>query len=96
MHRKPEAELLPLDTELERTLRNMKKVRFVEQEPMADQREEQPEVPAYGTTALRMANTIKLNGVRLEAAREKWKDLRISRIEYAAMNYKGEYFYFLR
>ena len=30
MHRKPEAELLPLDTELERTLRNLKKVRIVE------------------------------------------------------------------
>ena len=29
MHRKPEVELLPLDTELERTLRNLKKVRFV-------------------------------------------------------------------
>ena len=26
-----------------------------------------------------------------EAAREKWKDLRISQIEYAAMNYKGKY-----
>ena len=30
MHRKPEAELLPLDTELERTLRNMRKVKSVE------------------------------------------------------------------
>ena len=30
MHRKLEVELLPLDTELERTLRNLKKVRFVE------------------------------------------------------------------
>ena len=27
MHRRPEAELLPLDTELERTLRNLKNVR---------------------------------------------------------------------
>ena len=26
MHRRPEAELLPLDTELERTLRNLKNV----------------------------------------------------------------------
>ena len=30
MHRRLEAELLPLDTELERTLRNLKKVRVVE------------------------------------------------------------------
>ena len=27
MHRKPEVELLPLDTELEKTLRNMRKVK---------------------------------------------------------------------
>ena len=30
MHRKLEAELLPLDTKLERTLRNLKKVRIEE------------------------------------------------------------------
>ena len=30
MHRRLEAELLPLDTQLERTLRNLKKVRVVE------------------------------------------------------------------
>ena len=28
MHRRPEVELLPLDTELKRTLRNLKKVRI--------------------------------------------------------------------
>ena len=30
MHKRPEAELLPLDIELERTLRNLKKVRIAE------------------------------------------------------------------
>ena len=30
MHRKPESELVPLDTELERTLKNLKIVRFAE------------------------------------------------------------------
>ena len=30
MHRRPEAELLPLDIELERTLRNLNKVRATE------------------------------------------------------------------
>ena len=30
MHRKQEAELLPLNTELEKTLRNLKKVRSAE------------------------------------------------------------------
>ena len=39
MHRKPEAELLPLDTELEMTLRNLKKVRSVESTVMAEQQE---------------------------------------------------------
>ena len=37
MHRRPEAKLLPLDNELERTLRNLKKVRFVEATVMAEQ-----------------------------------------------------------
>ena len=36
MHRKPEAELLPLDVELERTLRNMRKVKGVEATTMAE------------------------------------------------------------
>ena len=37
MHRRLEAELLPLDTELERTLRNLKKVRITETVAMAEQ-----------------------------------------------------------
>ena len=37
MHRKLEAELLPLDTKLEKTLRNLKKVRSVESTVMAEQ-----------------------------------------------------------
>ena len=44
MHRKPEAELLPLDTELERTLRNLKKVRFDEAVVMVEQRETQQNI----------------------------------------------------
>ena len=39
MHRRLEAELLPLDTELERTLKNLKKVRATEATNMAEQRE---------------------------------------------------------
>ena len=38
MHRRPEAELLPLDNELERTLRNLRKVRLVEASVMVEQR----------------------------------------------------------
>ena len=36
MHRKLEAKLLPLDTELDRTLRNLKKVRSVESAVMEE------------------------------------------------------------
>ena len=36
MHRRPKAELLPLDTELERTLKNMKIVRIAEASAMAE------------------------------------------------------------
>ena len=45
MHRKPEVELLPLDTELERTLRNLKKVSFAEVVVMVEQREIQHNIP---------------------------------------------------
>ena len=38
MHRKPESDLLLLDTELERTLRNLKKVRNEKTTIMVDQR----------------------------------------------------------
>ena len=39
MHRKPYADLLPLDTEIERTLRNLRKIISVESRSMANQRE---------------------------------------------------------
>ena len=39
MHIRPEAELLPLDSELESTLRNLKKVRLVEASVIAKKRE---------------------------------------------------------
>ena len=45
MHIKPEAELLPLDTKLERTLRNLKKVRIAEAAMMTDEREVNHNVP---------------------------------------------------
>ena len=49
MHRRPEAELLPLDTELESTLRNLKKVRVSEAVSMAEQKENDHHVPAEPT-----------------------------------------------
>ena len=38
MHRKSKSDMFPLDTELERTLRNLRKVRSAETEIMADER----------------------------------------------------------
>ena len=45
MPRKPEAELLPLDTKLERTLRNLRKVKGVESTTMEDKRERMQPIP---------------------------------------------------
>ena len=38
MHRKPDSDLFPLDTELERTLRNLRKVKSADTAIMADER----------------------------------------------------------
>ena len=38
MHRRLEADLLPLDTEIERTLQNMRKITVVESKNIANQR----------------------------------------------------------
>ena len=39
MHRKQEADMLPLNTEIERTLKNMRKIIVAESRSMANQRE---------------------------------------------------------
>ena len=39
MHRKLEADMLPLDTEIKRTLKNLRKATSVEYKSMANQRE---------------------------------------------------------
>ena len=45
MHRKPEVDMLPLDTEIERTLRNLRKVTSVESTCMENQRERLQPIP---------------------------------------------------
>ena len=45
MHRKPEADLLPLDTKIERTLKNLRKVTSVESSRMTNQRERLQPIP---------------------------------------------------
>ena len=43
MHRKQDSNLLPANTELERTLRNLRKTKRVENAAMADERHDQTE-----------------------------------------------------
>ena len=49
MHMKPEAELLPLNTELERTLKSLKKVRVAEEATMAEHKEGSHYIPIVVT-----------------------------------------------
>ena len=41
MHRKPKTDLFPVDSQLERTLRSLRKVRRVKKENMGDERIDQ-------------------------------------------------------
>ena len=45
MHRKPEADLLPLDTEIERTLQNLRRITSTESRNMVNQRERSQGIP---------------------------------------------------
>ena len=62
MHRKPESELVPLDTELERTLKNLKKVRFTETVVMAEQREIEQQIPTEEVDDLKGKELWKICG----------------------------------
>ena len=50
MHRKSIAKLLPLDTKIEKTWRNTKKVRESEKAAMVEQREGNQNIPVVATT----------------------------------------------
>ena len=45
MHRKPETDLLPLDIEIERTLKNLRKITSAESRSMENQRERMQAIP---------------------------------------------------
>ena len=45
MHRKPEVDLLPLDTEIEKTLKNLRKIISAESRSIANQRERLQAIP---------------------------------------------------
>ena len=51
MHRKQGSDLIPADTELERTLRSLRKTKSAENSTMADERQDQTE--EQRTTAIR-------------------------------------------
>ena len=50
MHKKPDADLLPLDIEIERTLRYLRKVISAESKSMANQRERLQSIPEEAET----------------------------------------------
>ena len=52
MHHKSEAGLLPLDTKIKRTLRNLKNLREVEKVAMAEQRDVNQNIPIAVVGAL--------------------------------------------
>ena len=45
MHKKPEADLLPLDTEIEITLQNLRRITSAESKNMENQRERLQAIP---------------------------------------------------
>ena len=59
MHRKPESDLSSLDTELERTLRNLRKVKRVGEATMADERINQTVELETTTERLQRQDTIE-------------------------------------
>ena len=52
MHRKLEADLLPLDTEIKRTLRNLRKVTSAESTSMTNQKERLLPIPEEAETKI--------------------------------------------
>ena len=59
MHRKPESDMSTLDTELERTLRNLRKVKRVGEATMADERINQTVEQETATERLQRHDTME-------------------------------------
>ena len=66
MHRKLEVDLLPLDTEIERTLKNLRKITIVESKSMVNQRERLQAIPEAEEEAERTQRPNTIEGL-LEA-----------------------------
>ena len=59
MHRKQNTDLIPADTELERTLRSLRKMKRVENSAMADERQDQTKGERTATRRPPIADTME-------------------------------------
>ena len=59
MHRKQNIDLIPADTELERTLRSLRKIKKAENSTMADERQDQNEVRREATRRPPVTDTME-------------------------------------
>ena len=59
MHRKQESDLIPTDTELERTLRGLRKTKRAESAAMADERHDRTEEQRTTTRRLPITDTME-------------------------------------
>ena len=59
MHKKQDSDLLPTDTELERTLRSLRKTKRVENAAMEDERHDQTEKQRTAARRPPMTNTME-------------------------------------
>ena len=59
MHRKQNTDLIPADTELERTLRSLRKIKKVENSTMEDERQGQNEVHKEATRRPPITDTME-------------------------------------
>ena len=80
MHCRSKVELVPLDTEIERTLRNLKKAREVKKANMAKQRDENRNMPVAAAEGLQMRQRTMEDFWR-EVIREEYSAVRQPPIE---------------
>ena len=59
MHRKPNTDLIPADTELENTLRSLRKIKKAENSTMADERQDQNEEQREAARRPPIVNTME-------------------------------------
>ena len=81
MHRESEADLLPLDTEIERTLRNLRKIIRAESRSMENQRERLQAIPEEEEEAERPQRSNTMEDFWRPIIQEEYSAVRKSAIE---------------